>query len=123
METITANHCVHVFVPPNLTNHFQPLDLNVNAFAKQFLKRKFESWYADKVTQEVNTGKDVYSISIETKLSIVKPLHAKWLISLYDHMKNNPEMVTKSFKMAKILPLEDIVVPPEDPFEGLVDID
>ena len=32
-----------VFVPRNLTNHFQQLDLNVNGQAKQFLKRKFES--------------------------------------------------------------------------------
>ena len=46
-DVILANNCVYVFVPKNLRNHFQPLDPNVNGQAKRFLKRKFESWYAD----------------------------------------------------------------------------
>ena len=32
-DVILANNCV--FVPKNLTNHLQPLDLNVNGQAKQ----------------------------------------------------------------------------------------
>ena len=56
-----------VFVPKNLTNHFQPLHLIVNGQANQFLKRKFESWYADQVTEEIENGTNVYSVNIETK--------------------------------------------------------
>ena len=76
-DVILANNCVYVFVPKNLTNHFQPLDLNVNGQAKQFLKRKFESWYADQVTKEIEKGTNVYSMNIKTKLLVVKPLHAR----------------------------------------------
>ena len=34
-DVILANNSVYVFVPKNLTNHFQPLDLNVIGQAKQ----------------------------------------------------------------------------------------
>ena len=39
-----------VFVPPNCTDHLQPLDLSVNKSAKGFLKRKFWEWYSDEIT-------------------------------------------------------------------------
>ena len=42
-----SNHCVFIFVPANLTNHFQPLDLTVNGPAKSFLNQKFEWIYHD----------------------------------------------------------------------------
>ena len=43
---IADNNCISVFVPANMTNYFQPLDLTVNGPAKQFLKGKFQEWYA-----------------------------------------------------------------------------
>ena len=82
-DVILVNNCVYVFVPENFTNHFQPLDLNVNGQAKQFLKRKFESWYADQVTKEIEKETNVYSVNIETELSVAKPLHARWLIKAF----------------------------------------
>ena len=111
--------CAFVFVPKNLMAHFQPLDLNVNGHAKQFLKRKFENWYAEQVTKEIEKGVNVLSVNIETKLSIVKPLHARWLITFYDHMQNNRQMIITAFEMAGIIPIATIEVPDEDPFKHL----
>ena len=113
------NHCAFVFEPKNLTAHFQPLDLNVNGHAKQFLKRKFENWYSEHVTKEIEKGINVFSVNIEMKLSIVKPLHARWLISLYDHMQNNRQVIIKAFEMAGIIPIAIIEVPDEDTFKHL----
>ena len=113
-DVILANNCVYVFVPKNLTNHFHPLDLNVNGQAKQFLKSKLESWYADQVTKEIEKGTNVYSVNIETKLSVVKPLHARWLISFYDHIQNNREMIIKAFQMEGITSIAEIEIPDED---------
>ena len=112
-DVILANNCVYVFVPENLTNHFQPLDLNVNGQAKQFLKRKFESWYADQVTKEIEKGTNVYSLNIETKLSVFKPLHSRWLISIYDHMQNSREMIMKASHR------RNRQIPDEDPFKNI----
>ena len=39
---IEKNNCVIIYIPSNLTDQFQLLDLNVNGQAKQFLKKKFE---------------------------------------------------------------------------------
>ena len=115
----TKLYCAFVFVPKSLTAHFQPLDLNVNGHAKQFLKRKFENWYAEQVTKKIENGVNVLSVNIETKLSIVKPLHARWLISFYDHMQNNRQMIIKAFEMAGIIPIATFEVPDEDPFKHL----
>ena len=45
-STIEENNCVITYLPNNFSNQFQLLDLNVNGQAKQFLKKKFECWYA-----------------------------------------------------------------------------
>ena len=118
-DVILANNCVYVFVPKNLTNHFQPLDLNVNGQAKPFLEGKFESWYADQVTKEIEKGANVHFVNIGTKLSVVKPSHARWLISFYDHMQNNREMIMKAFQMAGITPIAEIEIPDEDSFKNI----
>ena len=115
----TELYCAFVFMPKSLTANFQPLDLNVNGHAKQFLKRKFENWYDEQVKKEIEKGVNVLSVKIETKLSIVKPLHARWLISFYDHMQNNRQMIIKAFEMAGIIPIATIEVPDEDPFKHL----
>ena len=112
-DVILANNCVYVF------DHFQPLDLNVNGQAKQFHKLKFESWYADQVTKEIEKGTNVYPVNIKTKLSVVKPLHARWLISFYDHIQNNCEMIIKAFQMARITPIAEIEILDEDPFKNI----
>ena len=30
---------------------------------------------------------------VDLKLSHIKPLHAKWLVALYNHIKSNPDIV------------------------------
>ena len=35
---------------------------------------------------EMNDGQEIDSIDIPLKLSIIKPLHAKWLIDMYNEM-------------------------------------
>ena len=41
------------------------------------------------MTKEIEKGTNVYSVNIETKLSVVKPLHTRWLVGFYDHMQND----------------------------------
>ena len=91
-----------MFVPPNLTNHFQLLDLNVNSHAKTFLKEKFQQWCAQQVQKELDSGRIIYQVDIETRLSIMKPTHARWIIRLYDKFRNSDEMVINAFQMASI---------------------
>ena len=118
-ELIESNDCVILHVPSNMTNYFQMLDLNVNGHAKEFLKEMFELWYADQVQKQVVAGKDTYDINIPLKLSDLKPTHAKWIIGLYDHLRNSEEMVLKSWEMAGLEEAFTMELPPDDPYADL----
>ena len=89
-------------VPANLTYLFQPLDVQggPNGYAKRFMK-KFTLWYADQVKSELDRGKKIKKIYTSMKLSILKPLHAKWLIDLYNYM-TSPDGQAVSLKRWKV---------------------
>ena len=45
-ESVLDNfNIVSVYVPANMTNHFQALDLKVNDVEKTFIKQIFRNWY------------------------------------------------------------------------------
>ena len=50
------------------------------------MKQKFTNWYSSEVLKEMDKGKEVDAIEIKLKLSVMKPLHATWLIDLYNHL-------------------------------------
>ena len=50
----------------------------------------------------------------------MKPIHAPWLVGLYDHLRNKPEVIRKGFEMAGIAEAVTKELEPEDPFEDLV---
>ena len=116
---IEENDCVILYVSNNMTDQFQPLDLNVNGHAEEFLKKKFECWYAKQVTDQIERGSSVYDVNVPLKLSIIKPMHAKWLIGLYDHLNNSSDTIIKGFAMAGIKDALEMELPSEDPFADL----
>ena len=50
----------------------------------------------------MESGTDVFSINVNTNISVMKPLHAKWTIALYDHLRNKHDLVIKGFEMAGV---------------------
>ena len=90
-----------VLIPPNCTDRLQPLDLSVNKAAKEFLRKKFQNWYATQVCAQLD-GK-LEKEAIDLRLSVMKPLGAKWLIELYDYLKSKPDTIKNGFKEAGIL--------------------
>ena len=79
------NICV-INVPANMTKFYQPLDLTVNKEAKRFLKRKFVNWYSHQVSNQLSEGKPLESVQVSLKLSLIKPIHAGWLVEFYNYM-------------------------------------
>ena len=47
------NDCELVIVPHNLTIKFQPLDISIDQKAKKFISRKFNIWYAYRVSEQL----------------------------------------------------------------------
>ena len=119
LKMIEDNHCVSVYVPPNLTHIFQVLDLTINGNAKQFLNKKFSDWYSGQVTKQLSDGVNICDVKIATGLTVMKPLHARWIIGLYDHLRNSSELIKNGFKQAGITSAIEGELAPDDPFLDL----
>lgn len=67
-DLLLSNRMVYVTIPPNCTDLLQPMDLSVNKCAKDFLKSKFQQYYANKVMAK-------YSSTFETRseVKVVSP--------------------------------------------------
>ena len=52
-EMLEANNIHVCLLPPNTTDLLQPIDLSVNKPAKDFLKRRFEDWYSEQLTKQL----------------------------------------------------------------------
>lgn len=62
LNLFQANNLMYVIVPPNCTDRLQPLDVSVNRAAKQFLRNKFENWYADQIIAQKDVGKEIQPV-------------------------------------------------------------
>ena len=90
-EVLKENGILLEKVPANLTYLFQPLDVQggPNGYVKRMMKNKFTLWYADQINRALDEGKILENIEVSLKLSMVKPLHAKWILEVYNHMSSS----------------------------------
>ena len=118
-DLIDENHCVTVFVSANLTHVFQPSDLAINGVAKSFLKSKFSEWYSKEIEKALDKGQDIHEVKVDTTLTVMKSIHAQWIIGPYDRLRNDFELTKKSFKEAGITLAIEEEIEPVDPFKDL----
>ena len=92
-------------VPANMTHFFQPLDLTVNGSAKKFIRRKFVSYYSNEVKSQLDSGKELNDVEVDFRLSKIKPLHAQWLIDMYNYFttEKGSQIIIKGWKKAGIV--------------------
>ena len=62
-----------------------------------------QSWYASRVKKQIQQAPDSSLTPIDMRLSVIKPVHAQWLIDAYNYIKSRPEIVINGFKAAGIL--------------------
>ena len=72
------------------------------------------------VSAQLHGGAGVYAVDVKLQLSILKPIHARWLISLYDHLRSQPDLILKGFERAGINDALTIELENEDPFADLL---
>ena len=83
-RTLESLNIEMVLVPDNMTHFFQPLDLTVNGSAKNFMKKAFITYYSNEVQAQLKSGKELESVEVDLRLTAIKPLHAQWLVNLYN---------------------------------------
>ena len=101
LNLLDSHHINVALIPPNCTDRLQPLDLSINKAAKDFLRSKFREWYAQQVCSQIKGETETKPVDL--RLSVIKPLGAKWIVSLYEYIKSNPTLVRNGFKEAGIL--------------------
>ena len=88
-------------MPGNCTDRLQPLDISVNKSVKEFLRDKFQAWYSEQIHSLLESGCE--DVAVDLKMSIMKPLGARWLMELYDYLQLRPEIIVNGFRGAGIL--------------------
>ena len=63
----------------------------------------YATWYMQQVDNALQVGTKL-EFKIEFRLSVIKPLHAKWLVEYYNHISSETgtEVIVNEFKLAGI---------------------
>ena len=151
-KVLKENHILVTKVPANMAHLFQPLDLTVNKAAKDYTKQKFSDWFTRQINKGLENGQELDDIEIQPRpqrifllleksdfvkialgtrltetdyrLSVLKPLHAKWLISFYNYMTTmkGQEVISYAWKRSGIydsITLGSSKLPALDPFSDI----
>lgn len=103
MKLLEENKLHVCLLPPNTTDKLQPMDVAVNKPAKNFLRTKFEDWYANQVMNQLPHAGGASDIELyelqPVNLSMVrmKQLSAQWLVEMHDYITAHPEFIVNGF--------------------------
>ena len=81
-----------------MTNHFQTLDLTVNRNDKAHMRNSTQNWVTIEVQRQLENRMQPENVKINTRLSVIKPIHAKSITSFYDYIHNNMQIVLNGWE-------------------------
>ena len=70
-----------------MTHLLSPLDITVNKTLKKFEKDSSVSYYSNQLAAQRKDVADVEDIRVDTRMSILKPIHAQSIADAYAFMK------------------------------------
>jgi hypothetical protein len=97
-EKIAENNLKLVYVPPSCTGELQPLDVSIDDPFKKLMKAEFTNWYSGMIKDGLDDGQELESVKVDLRLSIVKPIQARWLISLLSELSKNRDAINRGFE-------------------------
>ncbi|KAJ8298437.1 hypothetical protein KUTeg_024968 [Tegillarca granosa] len=66
------------------------------------LHLKFVEWYAKQVSDQLKWGVRIENVIVDLKTRNVKPIHANWLLSVFDEISKDKHCVIEGFELASI---------------------
>ena len=100
LDALSKARIQHVFVPAGCTGELQPMDLSVNGELKAAMKNEFTNWYADMVAEDLKDSSTINKVDL--RLSVLKPLHAKWLSKVFHDLKSKKDIILLGWKKSGI---------------------
>ena len=124
LNLFKENNIKTVFILANMTNLLQLLDLTVNVYAKIFCRKRFNHWYIEQITEHLDNGKQIEEVDVKLQLNRSEPLHAEWLVELFNHMTTSQgkEIIMKGWKASRTIEVikeGSARLSSLDPFNGL----
>ena len=69
----------------------------MNRFAKCFLRSEFQSWYADEISDQLNSC-DVEELQpVELSTARMKCLRAYWLVKVMEYLSDSSQIIVNVF--------------------------
>ena len=97
LEKLKCNNIHQVFISSGCTGEIQPLDVGINDQFKGLLKQEFSRWYAIEVQEAMRQGVTISNIKVDLRASLMKPLHANWLMSVISTLSEKHDAIRKPF--------------------------
>ena len=105
VTSLLEENNIHVcLLPPNTTDRLQPMDISVNKPAKDLLRRRFEDWYSQQITKQLQ-GNEIESVDLQPinlGLPVLKELGARWMVEMAEYFADNPQVIVNGFVKAGI---------------------
>ena len=103
-EKLRENYILSVRVPANMVNLLQPLNLTVNRSFNASTKKKFTEWCSKQIAGELDRGISLNDIEVKVQMSVLKLLHARWLMDNFNFMTSQAgsEVISNKWKTAGI---------------------
>ena len=92
-----------IMIPAETTDRLQPLDVSTNKAAKDFLRERFQQWYAQEVEKHLQAGTATEALQINMGMTVMKEVGSKWLTALYDKLRIETSIVMSGFRNVGIV--------------------
>ena len=79
------------------------LDVGINDQFKTLLKQEFSRWYANEVQEAMRNGVTISDIKVDLRASLMKPLHANWLMCAISTLSDKCDAIKKRLKLLESL--------------------
>ena len=53
------------------------------------MKDQFTSWYSAQIQSHLDSGVVLDDVDVDLRLSVLKPIHATWIVSMYNHLSSS----------------------------------
>ncbi len=103
LKKLKENNIHQVFIPAGCTGELQPLDISFNEEFKSLMKSNFSWWYANEVKESLDSGTNLQDIKVDLRATLMKPLHANWLMMSLTTLKATPDIIVRGFEKSGII--------------------